>query len=134
MLPPSSKPYLVRAIYEWCVDQGHTPYIMVKVDKYCRVPQAYVKDGSIVLNVGPLATKDFIIDDGWVGFTARFNGVAQMVSFPVTAIAAIYSRETQEGMGFEVTEYEGEDKPNAEGNGGAGTPSSSSEKPKFSLV
>ncbi|NOL50365.1 ClpXP protease specificity-enhancing factor [Pelistega europaea] len=136
MLPPSSKPYLVNAIYEWCVDQGYTPYMMVKVDKHCRVPQAYVRDGSIVLNVNPEAVKDFVMSDGWVGFTARFNGVAQMVSFPITAIAAVYARETQEGMGFEVTEYQGDDSPSDDGDADADASSSNTppKKPTFSLV
>ncbi|WP_159991348.1 ClpXP protease specificity-enhancing factor [Pelistega ratti] len=107
MLPPSMKPYLLRAIYDWCVDQNYTPHIVVRVDEHCRVPMQYVRDGDITLNVGPLATKDFFMDNEWVGFTARFGGVAQMVSFPITAVLAIYARETQEGMGFEVTRYEG---------------------------
>ncbi|ETD69052.1 peptidase [Pelistega indica] len=109
MLPASAKPYLLRALYEWCIEEGYTPHVVVQVDEHCHVPMAYVRDGSITLNVGPLATKDFFIDNEWVSFSARFNGVSQMVSFPITAVAAIFTRETQEGMGFEVTKYQGKE-------------------------
>ncbi|MCQ9329295.1 ClpXP protease specificity-enhancing factor [Pelistega suis] len=107
MLPNTAKPFLVRAIYEWCLDQGYTPHIMVRVDEHCRVPRAHVRDNHIVLNVGPRATPDFFMDNEWVSFNARFSGVSQLVSFPITAIAWVFARETEEGMGFEVTEYKG---------------------------
>ncbi len=103
MLPPSTKPYLIRALYEWCVDLNYTPHLLVEVDEQCRVPMQFVKDGTIILNIGPMATKNLIIDNDWIQFTARFSGVSELVAVPVVRVGALYSRETQEGMGFEVT-------------------------------
>jgi stringent starvation protein B len=98
----STKPYLLRAIYEWCVDQGHTPYLAVAVDENTVVPRQYVKDGQIVLNIGPEAAHQLHLGNDYVTFAARFGGVAQNLSIPVTQVAAIYARENGEGMGFEV--------------------------------
>lgn len=140
MLPASSKPYLVRAIYEWCVDQGYTPYIMVVVDEHCRVPKEHVRDGVIVLDVSPEAVRDFFMDNEWVGFAARFGGVSRDISFPITAISAVYAKETQEGMGFEVYPYKGETASESTGKEDSvkeESPTSSSssvKKSKFSLV
>lgn len=97
------QPYFLRALYEWCVDSGHTPHISVKVDARCKVPTAYVKDGQIVLNIGPNAARNINIDNEWVAFSARFSGVAQDVHVPVDAVLAIYARETGEGMAFQQT-------------------------------
>lgn len=110
MLPPSTKPYLIRALYEWCVDQDYTPHILVEVDEQCRVPMQFVKDGTIILNIGPNATKNLTMDNEWVQFTARFSGVSQLVAVPVARIGALYTRETQEGMGFEVTSLSDEER------------------------
>ncbi|RTL51384.1 MAG: ClpXP protease specificity-enhancing factor [Rhodocyclaceae bacterium] len=98
----STKPYLMRAIYEWCVDQGFTPYLQVAVDAQTRVPREHVRDGQIVLNVGPDATHQFIIGNEDVTFQARFNGKAFPVFVPVNAVVAIYARENGQGMAFEV--------------------------------
>lgn len=94
------QPYFLRALYEWCVDSGYTPHITVRVDGNCRVPVAYVKDGQIVLNIGPSAVRDLAIDNEWVGFSARFGGVAQEIQVPVANVVAVYARETGEGMAF----------------------------------
>lgn len=102
---PSMKPYVVRAVYEWCADQGYTPYLMVKVDEYCQVPRAYVRDGYITLNISASATKGLLMDNQWIEFTARFGGVAQTVMVPMSAVAGLFSKETQEGMYFDTTEY-----------------------------
>lgn len=102
MIPSSSKPYILRALYEWAYDQSMTPHLVVEVDKHCVVPKAFVRDGYITFNVGPMATKDFMIDDHWVSFSARFGGQAQDVLFPVATVASFFVRETQEGMGFLV--------------------------------
>lgn len=93
-------PYLMRALYEWCVDSGLTPYISVRVDTFTRVPPQFVKDGQIVLNVGPNAVRDLHMDNEWVTFNARFGGVAQDIVIPVRNVLAIYARETGEGMAF----------------------------------
>ena len=111
MEPVSTKPYLLRAIYEWCADQGFTPYIAVTVDARTRVPMAYVKDGSIVLNIGPDASNQLHMGNDVVTFQARFNGQVQAISVPVDNVAAIYARENGQGMGFEVTAGAGRDAP-----------------------
>ena len=99
---PSTKPYLIRAIHEWCIDQGFTPYLAVSVDARTRVPREHVKDGQIVLNLGPEATHQLVMGNESISFSARFNGVAQALSIPVENIAAIYARENGQGMAFEV--------------------------------
>ncbi len=104
----STKPYLLRALYEWCVDSGYTPHIAVWVNAHTRVPMQYVENGEIVLNIGPNAAKNLNIDNEWVSFSARFAGVAQDVWIPVGHVGGIFSRETGEGMGFEIEPY-GED-------------------------
>jgi stringent starvation protein B len=97
-----TKPYLVRAIYQWCVDQGFTPYLAVVVGERTRVPRQYVKDGQIVLNVGPEATQQLLMGDEEISFQARFSGNAFPVVVPVDAVSAIYARENGQGMAFEV--------------------------------
>lgn len=98
----STKPYLLRAIFEWCVDNGFTPYISVLVDARTRVPMEYARDGEIVLNVGPLATSHLLMGNEVIECTARFSGVARELLIPVTAVTAIYARENGHGMSFEV--------------------------------
>jgi stringent starvation protein B len=97
---PSQQPYLLRALYEWCVDAGLTPYIVVRVDAYTRVPAGYVRGGEIVLNVTPDAVQQMEMGNEWVSFRARFGGVAQLVEVPTVNVLAIYARETGEGMTF----------------------------------
>ncbi len=89
MSEQSAKPYLIRAICEWCADNGLTPYLAVKVNAETRVPTAYVKNGEIVLNISAGATRRLTIDNARVQFTARFNGVSQEVSVPTAAIASL---------------------------------------------
>jgi stringent starvation protein B len=98
----STKPYLLRAIYEWCIDQGLTPYIAVSVDERTTVPKPYVKDGQIVLNIGPDAAHQLSMGNELLSFAARFSGVAYDLSIPVDCVAAIYARENGHGMAFEV--------------------------------
>lgn len=100
----STKPYLIRAIHEWCSDQGFTPYLAVKVDALTRVPREFVKDGEIVLNVGLEATHQLSLGNDEVTFQARFSGKTFPVIVPIERIAAIYARENGEGMAFEVSE------------------------------
>jgi len=82
------------------VDNGYTPHVSVKVDGTCKVPIAYVKDGQIVLNIGPSAVRGLLMDNEWLSFSARFGGVAQEISVPVPNVLSIYARETGEGMAF----------------------------------
>jgi stringent starvation protein B len=98
----STRPYLIRAMYEWCVDNGFTPYLLVHVDARTRVPAGYTKDGQIVLNVGAGATRNLTLDNDVIKFAARFGGVSQEISVPVERVAAIYARENGEGMQFPV--------------------------------
>jgi len=97
-----TKPYLVRALFDWCNDSGYTPHVAVAVGADALVPVEYVKDGEIVLNVSPLATNRLTIGNEWLEFQARFGGVARDVRVPVASIRAIYARETGQGMAFEV--------------------------------
>ncbi len=101
MSEESAKPYLIRAIYEWCCDQGHTPFLAVRVDAQTRVPMAYVKNGEIVLNISPSATRKLTIDNDWIQFSARFNGVSQEIAVPMAAAAGIFARETGYGFSFQ---------------------------------
>jgi stringent starvation protein B len=100
MSEQSAKPYLVRAICEWCADNGLTPYIAVKVDAQTRVPAAYVKNGEIVLNIGTNATRRLTIDNEWVQFNARFAGVSQEVAVPMAAVSGVFAKETGYGFAF----------------------------------
>ena len=102
MSEQSAKPYLVRAICEWCADNGLTPYLAVRVNRETKVPAAYVKNGEIVLNVSASATRRLTVDNDWIQFTARFNGVSQEVSVPMTAVAGIFAKETGYGFAFNV--------------------------------
>ncbi|MBL8485061.1 MAG: ClpXP protease specificity-enhancing factor [Rhodocyclaceae bacterium] len=98
----STKPYLLRALYEWCVDQGYTPYVAVMVDDRTGVPRQYVRDGQIILNIGPDAVEQLLIDNVAISCAARFGGVAQRLFIPVENVEAIYARETGNGMAFDV--------------------------------
>jgi stringent starvation protein B len=100
--PTTTKPYLLRALYEWCVDNGYTPYIAVVVNADTRVPLEYVRNGEIVLNIGPLAANKMKIGNDYLSFSARFGGVAKELFIPVAQISAIYARENGQGMSFEI--------------------------------
>jgi len=99
----STKPYLIRAIYEWCTDNGLTPYLAVHVDDQTVVPREYVQNDEIVLNIGALATSRLTLGNDFVDFQARFGGVARAISVPIKNVSAIYARENGQGMAFEVT-------------------------------
>jgi stringent starvation protein B len=102
MSEQSAKPYLVRAICEWCADNGLTPYLNVKVNAQTRVPVAYVKNGEIVLNISASATRHLTIDNDSVRFSARFSGTSQEVAVPMSAVAGVFARETGYGFAFAV--------------------------------
>lgn len=105
----STKPYLIRAVHEWCVDNGFTPHLLVVVDENTRVPMAYVKNGEIVLNINYSATKDLVIDNTAISFSARFSGASQNIYVPIGAVRGIFARENSQGMFFEAES--GEDAP-----------------------
>lgn len=102
MSETSTKPYLLRALYEWCTDNGFTPYIVVSVDAYTRVPMEFVKNGEIVLNISFEATGNLKMDNDLITFKARFGGVSRSIEIPVENVSAIYARENGQGMAFEV--------------------------------
>jgi len=99
---PSTKPYLLRAIWEWCCDNGFTPYIAVQVDGRTQVPREFVRDGQIVLNLGPDATNKLQMGNELIEFHARFGGVARELSVPIGQVSAIYARENGAGMAFDI--------------------------------
>lgn len=97
----STKPYLLRAIWEWCIDQGFTPYVATLVDENTRVPPGYARDGQIVLNLSPDATGQLQMDNEYISFQGRFGGAAHSLMIPVANVIAIYARENGQGMAFE---------------------------------
>ncbi len=104
----STKPYLIRALYEWCADAGYTPQLLVAVDGRTRVPPGFVKDGQIVLNISAGATRNLTLENDWIQFSARFGGVSHEISVPVDRVAAIFARENGQGLHFEPVDASGE--------------------------
>ena len=108
---PSTRPYLIRAMHEWCSDHGFTPYIAVAVDSTVRVPMQHVANDEIVLNIASEATGGLLIGNEAIEFKARFGGVPQEIYVPVGRVVAIYARENGQGMAFplEATQPAGEE-------------------------
>lgn len=104
MAETPTKPYLIRAIYEWCTDNGYTPYIAVKPGFAARVPMQYVKDGQIILDISYDAANSLTMNNEAIQFKARFGGIAHDIYIPIENVAAIYASETGQGMGFETSE------------------------------
>ena len=100
----STKPYLIRALYEWCTDNGYTPHIAVKVQGQVRVPMEFVRNGDIVLNIAFSATSGMHMDNEAISFKARFGGVSRDIYVPIAAVSAIYASENGQGMAFDVIE------------------------------
>ncbi len=97
----SNQPYLFRAIYDWIVDNGATPYMVVDaMGEYVRVPRQSVQNGQIVLNIAPRAVTNYMVDDEAVSFSARFSGVSEHIYVPVENILALYAAENGQGMVF----------------------------------
>jgi stringent starvation protein B len=110
----STRPYLIRALHDWCTDNGFTPYVAVYVDAGVRVPMEYVKNHEIVLNIGFEATTGLKLGNDWIEFRARFGGVARDIAVPVDHVVAIYARENGQGMAFPVPTGDGDTAPAAE--------------------
>ena len=121
----STKPYMLRAIYEWCTDSGFTPYLAVKVDASTTVPLEFVKKGEIVLNISYGATSGLKMDNDAIHFRARFGGVSREIYVPVHNVLAIYANENGQGMAFEVTT------PSADG---VSSPASTAPEPSLQLA
>ena len=98
----STRPYLIRALYDWCTDNGLTPYVAVLVDDTVQVPREYVKNGEIVLNISFDATSSLKLGNDFIEFKARFAGSAREIMVPVNRVIAIYARENGQGMAFPV--------------------------------
>lgn len=96
----STRPYLIRALYEWCTDNGFTPYVAVSVDDTVQVPREYVKNNEIVLNIGFDATSSLQLGNEFIEFKARFAGSAREILVPISHVIAIYARENGQGMAF----------------------------------
>lgn len=125
MAESSTKPYFIRALHEWCTDNGYTPHVVVQVDESTHVPRAFISDGQITLNVGLLATNQLDLNNEFISFQARFGGKTEDVWVPISAVSAIFARETGAGMGFDVGDSnegfsgasdEAHDEPSAETN------------------
>ena len=140
--PSSTTPYLLRAIWEWCVDNGLTPYVAVKVDGETRVPLEHVRNGEIVLNISSDATRNLKIGNELIQFSARFSGLSREVSVPVSAVVGIFAKESGQGMAFQpqpvngpVVAIPGKQEPAGKSNNGdkpGGPPSG--RKPRLSVV
>lgn len=112
----SSRPYMVRAIYEWIVDNNCTPYILVDaMSDGVRVPQQHVQNGQIVLNISPTAVASLVIGNDWIEFSGRFSGVAEQILVPQQAVLGIYAKENGQGMLFEKEEGPAPEPPGSDG-------------------
>lgn len=121
----SSRPYMIRAIYEWVVDNDCTPYILVNaLMEGVEVPQQFVQDGQIVLNISPSAVVGLDVGNDELGFRGRFGGVAQDIRVPVAAVLGIYARENGQGMLFDAEE------PPTDPSGGDGGGQQAAAKPQ----
>jgi stringent starvation protein B len=98
----STRPYLIRAIYEWCLDSGYTPYLSVRPDDHTRVPPELVKKGEIILNISSSAAHHLTLGNDVIQFSARFNGVSREISIPVEAVQGIFAKETSQGILFAI--------------------------------
>jgi stringent starvation protein B len=97
---PSNKPYLIRALHQWCTDFGFTPFMAVFVDDSVEVPMEFVKNDEIVLNLSIEACHQLNLDNDWISFQARFGGIPRKIIVPVSHVLAIYARENGQGMSF----------------------------------
>jgi len=123
----STKPYLIRAIYEWCADSGLTPYLAVRVDEETRVPVAYIKDGEIVLNLSADAVKNLHLGNDEITCGGRFGGVPHQVNVPMAAVIGIFAKETGQGLVFQ-----GQESAPTPADGGGGKPPPA--KPRLRVV
>lgn len=97
----SSRPYLIRAMYQWIIDNGMTPHLLANASiEGCLIPENHIQDGKIVLNIAPMAIGGLVLGDDDISFSARFNGVSESIYVPIRAVEAIYGRENGQGMMF----------------------------------
>ena len=132
MAEKSTKPYLIRALHEWCSDSGLTPYLSVQVSADTRVPAEHVKNGEIVLNVSSDAAHRLTIGNERIQFAARFNGVSRECSIPMDAVTGIFAKENGQGMFFPRETADGTTAPAPETTPPPTTPNGG--KPKLQLI
>ena len=123
----TTRPYIIRALHEWCSDNGFTPNIAVRVNDQTVVPAAFIKNGEIILNISYDATRHLKIDNEFIQFSARFSGVSHEISVPVSTVFGIFARETGQGMAFDVG-HEGPEPKNRNGK------EKSRKKPRLQVV
>lgn len=115
----SNKPYLIRAFYAWIVDSGCTPFIVINANHpKCMVPQNFVENGEITLNISPTAIRDFQVTNKLVEFRASFSGMVHLIVAPVKAVLAIYAQENQQGMFFDYEDTQEDGDGEEESDGG----------------
>ncbi len=129
---PSTRPYLIRALYEWCTDNGFTPYVAVKVDQTVQVPREYVQGDEIVLNISYDATSSLKLGNEFIEFKARFGGQPRDIMDPVGRVMAIYARENGQGMAFPIDEDS--PSPPAQDSGEASSDSAAAPRPALKRV
>ena len=123
----SNRPYLIRALYDWLVDNGQTPYLLVNAEHSGTVvPQQFVEDGRIILNIDPAAVSQLQLGNEWISFSARFSGVSEDILVPPAAVQGIYAKENGQGMLFPdeeaaEAEDEGPEEPDPNRPGGRPT-------------
>jgi stringent starvation protein B len=127
----STRPYLIRAIYEWCVDSGFTPYLAVRVDEHTEVPRSHVKDGEIVLNLSPDAVRNLQMGNEMITCTGRFSGVPFDLMVPVVATIGIFAKETGQGLVFQSEDPQHPPPVSSSGDGGS---KPESKKPNLKIV
>jgi stringent starvation protein B len=115
----STRPYLIRAIYEWCVDSGLTPYLAVRVDEHTEVPRSHVKDGEIVLNLSADAVRNLQMGNEMITCTGRFSGVPFDLMVPVVATIGIFAKETGQGLVFQSEDPQHPPPGSSSGDGGS---------------
>ena len=126
----SNKPYLIRALYEWCADSCLTPYLSVRVNERTRVPVEYVKNGEIIINISQDATRNLTLGNDLIQFSARFNGVSRELSIPMETVNGIFARENGQGLFFSdvpnaTVQHAGDDSP---------SPSATNGKPRLQII
>ena len=104
-----TKPYLIRAIYEWCIDGGFSPYVVVKVNAKTKVPQEHIKDGEITLNISHTAANNLEIGNEVIIFKARFDGSSRNIQIPINTVKGIYAKEINQGLSFAIANTKAED-------------------------
>ena len=128
----STKPYLIRAIYDWCADSGLTPYLAVRVDEMTRVPLAFVKDGEIVLNLSMDAVRNLHLGNEEITCEGRFGGVPHGIVVPITAVIGIFAKENGQGLAFQG--LESEPTPPSDDGGGKPPDNTTRAKPRLRVV